>query len=122
MAHIIDLKTFKDDRGSLSVVEGDLGFNIQRLFYIYGVPADEVRGQHGHKKTKMGLVSVSGSCKVRVEYKEMNKEFLLDSPHKCLLLEPEDWHEMYEFEKNTVLLVMASEKYSKDDYFTEIIK
>ena len=37
MAHIIDLKTFTDDRGNLTVIEKVIPFDIKRIFYIYGV-------------------------------------------------------------------------------------
>lgn len=35
MAHIIDLKTFTDDRGNLTVIEKVIPFDIKRIFYIY---------------------------------------------------------------------------------------
>jgi hypothetical protein len=41
---------------------------------------------------------------------------LLDSPTKCLLIQPEDWHEMYEFSNDAILMVLASENYSQEDY------
>lgn len=50
MAHIIDLKTFTDNRGNLTVIEKVLPFDIKRIFYIYGVD-DSVRGGHRHHKT-----------------------------------------------------------------------
>lgn len=37
MAHIVDLKTFTDDRGNLTVIEKVIPFDIKRIFYIYGV-------------------------------------------------------------------------------------
>ena len=49
MAHIIDLKTFTDNRGNLTVIEKVLPFDIKRIFYIYGVD-DSVRGGHRHHK------------------------------------------------------------------------
>ena len=50
MAHIIDLKTYCDKRGNLTVIEKVLPFAIKRIFYIYGVD-DSVRGGHRHRKT-----------------------------------------------------------------------
>ena len=46
MAHIIDLKTFTDDRGNLTVIEKVIPFDIKRIFYIYGVD-DSTRGGIG---------------------------------------------------------------------------
>ena len=45
MAHIIDLKTFTDDRGNLTVIEKVIPFDIKRIFYIYGV--DDSTGHSG---------------------------------------------------------------------------
>jgi WxcM-like, C-terminal len=50
MAHLINLKTFCDQRGNLTVIEKIIPFDIKRIFYIYGVDSS-VRGKHRHKKT-----------------------------------------------------------------------
>jgi len=50
MAELIDLKTFTDVRGNLTVIERVMSFDIKRIFYIYGVD-DSVRGGHRHHKT-----------------------------------------------------------------------
>ncbi|HNY11348.1 MAG TPA: FdtA/QdtA family cupin domain-containing protein, partial [Candidatus Wallbacteria bacterium] len=47
------------------------------------------------------------------------KEFELDSPQKCLILKPCDWHTMKGFSKDAVLLVLASEYYDRQDYISE---
>ena len=50
MAELIDLKTFTDVRGNLTVIEKVIPFDIKRIFYIYGVD-NSVRGGHRHHKT-----------------------------------------------------------------------
>ena len=47
------------------------------------------------------------------------EEFLLDNPEKCLILYPEDWHKMYHFSPDAVLMVLASEFYSETDYIRD---
>lgn len=42
--------------------------------------------------------------------------FNLDSPDKCLILEPEDWHEMYNFSPDATLLVLGSPAFDPSDY------
>ena len=49
MARLIDLKTFTDTRGNLTVIEKVIPFDIKRIFYIYGVD-DSRRGGHRHRK------------------------------------------------------------------------
>ena len=58
---IINLKPFKDSRGSLIAIE-NLSFQIKRIYYIYGNNKNAIRGKHAHKKLKQLLISVSGSC------------------------------------------------------------
>ena len=50
MAELIDLKTYTDQHGNLTVIEKVIPFDIKRIFYIYGVD-DSVRGGHRHHKT-----------------------------------------------------------------------
>ena len=108
------LPTFKDERGSLTVIEKDLGFKIERLFYIYDVSA--VRGGHGHRRTQMALIALNGTVEVSGQTPKDDFSFALTKPDQALILAPEDWHEM-SFSKGSVLLALASEPYSKDDYF-----
>lgn len=115
MATLISLKTFCDARGNLTVIEKVIPFNIKRLFYIYGVDSS-VRGGHRHKKTVQAAVCLKGSCKIFCDDSHCQEEFILDSPSKCLILYPEDWHKMYDFEKDSILMVLASEYFDLDDY------
>lgn len=117
MAYIIDLPTFKDERGGLTVIEKLLPFEIKRFYCIYDVT--QKRGGHRHKKTIQALICLGGSCEVYVNDGLKKEIFLLDRPSKCLLLKPEDWHTMDKFTKGSTLLVFASEFYNKDDYISE---
>ena len=61
MAYEIDLKTFTDKRGNLTVIEKTIPFQIKRIFYIYGVD-DSVRGGHRHHKTVQAAICLQGTC------------------------------------------------------------
>ncbi len=116
MAEIIDIQTFSDDRGNLSVLEDfDIPFEIKRIFFIYDVDRS-VRGGHRHKKTRQALICVKGKCEIENNNGEREEMFILDSPKKCLVLEPEDWHTMKNFSDDTILLVLASENFKESDY------
>ncbi len=118
MAHLIDLKTFTDSRGNLTVIEKVFPFDIKRIFYIYGVD-DSVRGRHRHHKTIQAAISIQGSCVIENDNGKEKSKFVLDRPEKCLLIEPEDWHQMHSFSEDCILMVLASENYSAEDYITE---
>lgn len=117
MAYIINLPSFRDDRGNLTVVEKVLPFEIKRFYYIYDVTSQ--RGGHRHHKTIQALISLGGSCEVYVNDGKKEETFLLDAPNKCLILDPKDWHTMDRFSKNTTLLVFSSEFYDVNDYIDE---
>ena len=118
MAREINLQTFTDHRGNLTVIEKVVPFDIKRIFYIYGVE-DVMRGKHRHKKTIQAAVCMQGSCVITSDDGHQIQHFTLDKPHKCLLLEPQDWHYMHEFSLDAILMVLASEHYDPDDYIFE---
>jgi len=115
MAYLLDLKTFTDKRGNLTVIEKVLPFNIKRVFYIYGVD-DSVRGGHRHHKTVQAAICIKGECKIFNNNGALKETFHLDQPSKCLILEPRDWHQMYEFSEDAILMVLASENFDEKDY------
>ena len=114
MAYIIDLPVFGDKRGTLTVVEKLLPFEIKRFYYIYNVTSK--RGGHRHKKTIQALISLGGSCDIYTNNGKKEQIFFLDTPNKCLILDPNDWHTMDNFSEGSILLVLSSEFYDKEDY------
>ncbi len=118
MAQLLLLNTFESDAGDLTVFEKVLPGEIKRVFYIRGKEGHE-RGGHRHLKTWQALICISGSCRVFVDNNKTQDSYYLDSPEKCLLLAPEDWHVMDEFLESSILLVLANTVYEKDDYIFE---
>ncbi len=115
MAYILNLKTFTDKRGNLTVIEKILPFDIKRVFYIYGVD-DSIRGGHRHHKTIQAAICIKGSCMISNNDNTLKEDFLLDAPYKCLILEPKDWHQMHHFTPDAILMVFASEYFEEKDY------
>jgi len=121
MAHIIELNTFVDQRGNLSViddVQSTLPFKIKRVFYIYNID-DSQRGGHRHYKTLQAAICINGSCTVSCNNGKEKKVFKLDSANKCLIINSNDWHTMENFIEGSILLVFASEKFDYRDYIFE---
>ena len=115
MARLIALTTFSDPRGNLTVIEKIIPFEIKRIFYIYGMEGS-VRGGHRHHKTSQAAICLNGSCKAYSHNGKVAEEFILDRPDKCLILEPEDWHQIYDFSADAILMVLASEYFDPSDY------
>ena len=117
MAYLINLPTFNDSKGSLTVLEKLLPFEIKRLYYIYDVT--DKRGGHRHKSNVQAFICLGGKCEVYINTGIKNTIFVLDRPEKCLIVEAKDWHTMDKFSKGSSLLVLSSEYYDKNDYINE---
>jgi dTDP-4-dehydrorhamnose 3,5-epimerase-like enzyme len=117
VAYLINLKTIRDPRGALTVIEEVLPFEIKRVFYIYDVKGK--RGEHRQLETYQALISLNGSVEVFCDNGKVQKTFLLDAPDKCLLVPPEDWHSMDHFSTGAILLVLASHVYNPQFTMTE---
>ena len=118
MAYILDLKTFTDKRGNLTVIEKIIPFDVKRIFYIYGVD-DSKRGSHRHHKTVQAAICIKGSCTIYNNDGVREENFELDKPNKCLIIESKDWHTMYNFSDDAILMVLASEFFEEKDYIFE---
>ena len=116
LAHIIELRNFSDPRGILNVAQNQIPFDIKRVYWIYGVPSDVRRGGHRHHRASQALICLGGSCSIFNNDGEKEQTFVLDAPHKVLIIEPRDWHIMHSFTENATLLVLASTPYDVTDY------
>lgn len=119
---IIEFADFGDERGNLVVIEGDgmdIPFDIKRVFYIYGSDSEVVRGSHANRETEFLLVNVSGTSKVRLA--DGSKEIIveLNKPRMGLYISSMVWKDMYDFSKDSVLLVLASRHYDSNEYIRD---
>lgn len=117
MAYMIEIPTFLDERGSLSVAEKILPFEIKRFYYIYNI--SKTRGGHSHKTNVQALICLNGKCRIHIQNKKIEEDIIMNVPNKCLILEPEDWHTINDATTDSILLVLCSEYYDKNDYITE---
>lgn len=118
MPKLINLETHTDKRGNLTVIEDIFPFPMKRIFYIYGVD-DSERGGHRHHKTIQAAICLQGRCEIYCNNGTSKSHYILDAPSKCLILCPEDWHKMYNFTPNAILMVVASEIFDPNDYIFE---
>ena len=124
---VLNFKDLGDERGKLVVIEGnqDIPFEIKRTFYIYDSDNDVVRGQHANRESEFVLINVAGSSKVRIT--DGIDEFVveLNKPMMGVYIPKMVWKDMYDFSKDSVLLVLASTHYDGNEYirdYNEYIK
>jgi dTDP-4-dehydrorhamnose 3,5-epimerase-like enzyme len=119
MAYIIKLKSFIDKRGRLTPIDRILPFDIKRLYYISGMAHESERGGHSHFLTTEALFCVNGSFTVVINNGKKKEEFFLNDHNQCLIVEPFDWHMMYNFSMGAILMGVSSTHYDHSDYHFE---
>jgi dTDP-4-dehydrorhamnose 3,5-epimerase-like enzyme len=115
---LVQLKIFSDTRGALVALEQNknVPFAIKRVYYIFNTKKDSPRGFHAHKNLEQLLICVSGSCKIKVDNGKKAKIFCLSNPKEALYIGKNIWREMFDFSKDCVLLVIASDYYDSSEY------
>lgn len=116
--HLLSFDTIKESRGDLSFFEELKGvpFEVRRVYWLTSIPEQQTRGGHAHKTSEQVIVAIQGIVEVVLE--SPNGEvlnFTLDSPDKGLYLPPFWWGRML-FKDKGLLLGLASDEFSEDDY------
>jgi len=119
--HMISFKRFGGDLGALTPIEemGDVPFDIRRIYYINQVPSDVTRGFHSHRALEQVLLCVNGSVKIRIKTPFEEEIVELCDDAKGLFIGHMVWREMFDFSPGAVLLVLASEHYTEEDYIRD---
>lgn len=117
LSHIIEIPKIQDE-GFLCFAEESrhIPFPIKRFYYIFDVDNGAVRGRHAHKQTNQILFCLKGSIKIILDNGQEKEEIFLDKPNEGIFLDKMMWHDMVDFKKNTLLLVVADDLYKEDDY------
>jgi len=121
-ATVHQLTSSVDLRGSLAASElvRDLGFpTVERIFFVYGVPNADVRGEHAHRACHQLLICAHGSVSVLVDDGNERAVVRLHSPTQALHIPPGVWGSQYAYSADAVLAVLASHPYDPDDYIRD---
>ena len=115
------LKSLGDKRGYLAAIESraTIPIDIKRVYYMFGTAEGVARGKHAHRKLRQVAVCIKGSCNVTLDDGETTETIHLDNHLKCISLDPMIWHEMNEFSKECVLLLLADGHYDEQDYIRD---
>ncbi|HHO2159269.1 FdtA/QdtA family cupin domain-containing protein [Aeromonas hydrophila] len=118
---LVDFRVLGDERGSLIALESNnqIPFDIHRVYYLYGTKPGVARGFHAHKKLKQLAVCIKGSCRFVMDDGDNKEEVILSTPDKGLLIDAMQWHEMYDFSDDCVLMVLADQIYDESDYIRD---
>lgn len=118
---LIELPRIPRLEGALTPVEGavDIPFAIERVYYLYDLPAGAGRGSHAHRELEQIFVSVMGSFTVTLKDGTAERAFSLDRAHIGLFVPRLIWRELSDFSGGSICLVLASLPYDENDYIRE---
>ena len=110
-----------DPRGDLTFIEGGnhVPFEIKRVYYIYNVPVDSVRGGHAHRDLEQVVFALSGSFRMTVDDGRKRQEYYLRNPRKGIYMSRLVWREMDRFSQGAVCMVLASHAFDETDYLRD---
>ncbi|MEM3485215.1 MAG: FdtA/QdtA family cupin domain-containing protein [Candidatus Bathyarchaeia archaeon] len=116
---LVKFPKIKDHRGNLTFIESakHIPFEIKRIYYLYDVPAAEVRGGHAHKELEQIIIALSGSFDVILDNGVEKAAVTLNRPWEGLYIPRLVWRELENFSSGAVCLVLASQFYDENDYY-----
>ena len=118
---LTELPKHPNDRGNLTVIEGggNIPFDIERVYYLYDIPAGEERGGHAHRRLHQLIVAASGSFDVILDDGTERKTISLNRPFQGITVVPGIWRELVNFSSGAICLVIASMHYDEADYIRD---
>lgn len=114
--NIINIPTFTDERGAISVMDKELPFQVRRVFWLHHIADGKDRGEHALLDSTEIIVAVQGSFVVDLDDTINKTSVLLDSPDKGLVIRPGIWFRTHSYKNDGVSLILAEEEYARDKY------
>lgn len=118
---IYTLPKIEDHRGNLTFAQTPdlIPFQINRVYWLYDVPADAERGGHAHRTNHEILIALAGSFSVELFDGFTRRRFTLNRPYQALYIPTGVWRTLDDFSSGSVCLVLASETYCDEEYIRD---
>ena len=113
---LVDIPTFTDERGSISVMDKELPFAVKRVFWLHHINEGKDRGAHALLDSAEIIIAIHGTFVVDLDDTETKLSILLDNPGQGLIIRPGIWFRTYSYKDEGVSLILASEEYARDKY------
>lgn len=112
----VDIPTFTDERGAISVMDKELPFEVKRVFWLHHIMEGKDRGAHALLDSEEIMIAIHGSFVVDLDDTESKISLLLDDPGMGLIIRPGIWFRAHSYKDDGISLILASEEYAKDKY------
>ena len=113
---LIDVPTFTDERGAISVMDKELPFEVKRVFWLHHIQEGKERGAHALLDSEEIMIAIHGSFVVDLDDTVTKTSILLDNPGKGLIIRPGIWFRTNSYKDDGVSLILASDEYARDKY------
>ena len=113
---LVDIPTFTDERGAISVMDKELPFEVKRVFWLHHIKDGKDRGAHALLDSEEIMIAIHGSFVVDLDDLETKTSIVLNNPGKGLMIQPGIWFRTHSYKDDGVSLILASEEYARDKY------
>lgn len=110
----LDIKT--RDEIDLFIYENLLPTPIQRIFFLKELQSNSIRGGNKSNIGYEGIICIKGYCKVKIIKNDIEEIFSLDTPAKCIIVEPDEWHQVYDFQEDSIVMAFSDRLYNPEEY------
>jgi len=94
-------------------------FPVKRMYYLFDIPMDKIRGGHAHKELRQIVVAIKGCFSLKLADGRKERIVILDNPRTGLCLVPGIWRDLFDFTPGATCMVLASEVYNEKDYIRD---
>ena len=113
---LVNVPTFTDDRGAISVMDKELPFQVRRVFWLHHIKEGKDRGAHALLDSSEIMIAIHGSFVVDLDDTVNQTSILLDDPSKGLIIRPGVWFRTHSYKDEGVSLILAEEEYVRNRY------
>lgn len=113
---LVDIPTFTDERGAISVMDKELPFEVKRVFWLHHIKDGKDRGAHALLDSSEIIIAIHGSFVVDLDDTVTKASIILANPGNGLMIQPGIWFRTHSYKGEGVSLILASEEYARDGY------
>ena len=113
---MIEIPTFVDERGAISVMDKELPFEVKRVFWLHHINEGQSRGGHALLEGTEIMCSMHGSFILEL-YDGVDKLTIeMNNPKIGVVIRPGIWFSTSSYKDDGVSLILADEEYRRDRY------